>query len=1335
MLDFLEVITDIDSKKGVVDISPEFIVKSCTNDLMIRGRDFYAVWDESKRLWSMDEQSVIDQVDAELTKVYNDVYAKKSDYKIRVRYMSKSGSGSIDKWHKYVQKQMRDSYHILDNKIIFANNKTLKRDYASKKLPYDICEMPTPAYDRLISTLYNQEERDKLEWAIGAIISGDSKNIQKFIVLYGDAGSGKSTFLNIVQKLFPGYISVFNAKEIASGSSQFALESFKNNPLISIQHDGDLSKIEDNTKLNSIVSHEVMTINEKFKSQYETKFNTFLFMGTNKPVRITDSRSGIVRRLIDVKPSGNKIKPYREYKRLFDEIDNELGGIAWHCLNLYNSFGESYYDTYVPYEMIRVTNDFYDFMQEYYDEFITDEPTDLATVWKLYSTYCDEANVKSKMPRRIVANELMNYFREFKADTVYDGKHRRNLYFGFKKEKFEYSGMTQTLEPIPKKHILGDFKVQTSVFDIAYSNCLAQYANDETGAPRRKWESVKNKLSDIDTTKLHWVKVDEHHIVIDFDLKDSNGNKSFEVNLAAAKSFLEATGLPPTYAELSRSGGGIHLHYIYDGDASKLSKVYDNNIEVKVYSGNSSLRRQLTKCNDIQIKHINGGLPLKGDRPVIKGDILRDENALRNFIKNCLAKKHHGATRPEVIFIKDKLDEMYADKSVHYDITNMRPDILSFAMNSTNNKDFCVNLVNKMHFCSEESGECVDSEDKAIIFYDVEVFPNLFVVCWKFRGTGNTVKMINPTASDITKLLKYRLVGFNNRRYDNHILYGRLVGFDNFQLYTLSQRIIEGSKNAMFREAYNLSYTDIYDFCAKKQSLKKWEIELGIHHQELGLRWDQDVPEELWSKVADYCVNDVEATEAVFEANQGDFVAREILADIAGGTVNDTTNTLTTKIIFGNEKHPELVYTDLSIEFPGYEYVNGQNMYHGENVGKGGYVYANPGMYFGDIVTFDSASHHPHSILALNAFGKYTNRFKMLLDARIFIKHGDYEEAGKLFDGKLSGYLTDPSMAKSLSKALKIAINSVYGLTSANFDNPFRDPRNKNNIVALRGALFMVNLKERVEEMGFKVIHIKTDSIKILNPTEELAKFIDDYALKYGYEFEIEHKFTKMCLVNDAVFIAKLSDDDPEDPGKWTAKGAQFAQPYVFKTLFSHEPIEFEDMCETKAVKTALYLDMNENRGGLTSDEEREYDRLIKYTHDLYPPALFEKIQKNYGYTTEDQIYARISELEERAKNSHDYHFVGKVGQFCPIKPGCGGGLLCRESDDGKFHSATGTKGYRWLESETVKRLNKQGDIDKSYYAKLVDDAVADISIYGDFEEFAADKPHWTDIESDELPF
>ena len=224
-----------------------------------------------------------------------------------------------------------------------------------------------------------------------------------------------------------------------------------------------------------------------------------------------------------------------------------------------------------------------------------------------------------------------------------------------------------------------------------------------------------------------------------------------------------------------------------------------------------------------------------------------------------------------------------------------------------NQSEYCIKLVQQMRYASEEISNSTETyTDEKLIFYDVEVFPNLFVVAYKVEDK-EPVKMINPNAKDIEELLRFKLVGFNNRRYDNHILYARYVGYDNLQLYNLSQKIIANSRNCLFGEAYNLSYTDVYDFASagNKKSLKKFELELGIHHQELGLPWDEPVPEELWEKVADYCCNDVVATQASFNYLSGDWLARQILADLAGMTVNDTTNTLTTKIIFDNNKTPQ----------------------------------------------------------------------------------------------------------------------------------------------------------------------------------------------------------------------------------------------------------------------------------------------------------------------------------------------------------------------------------------------------------------------------------------------
>ena len=1341
MIDFLMISTR-STKRGVIEIYPKFIIKK-SSDLMIRGGDFYAIWLEDRGLWSTDEQDALQLIDRELDR-YAEENRKNFDSSVKVLHMWDSESGMIDSWHKYCQKQMRDSFHMLDEKLIFSNTPTNKKDYASKKLKYPLEEGTINAYDKLMSTLYSETEREKIEWAIGSIVCGDSKKLQKFMVLYGAAGTGKSTVLNIIQQLFDGYYSVFDAKALGSSSNSFALEAFKSNPLVAIQHDGDLSRIEDNTRLNSLVSHELMTVNEKFKSTYANRFKCFLFMGTNKPVKITDAKSGLIRRLIDVSPSGDKLSP-KEYKTVMKQIEFELGAIAYHCQNVYLA-NPGMYDDYIPVAMLGASNDFYNFIIDSYHVFKKEDGTTLKASWEMYKTYCDEAKVPFPFSQRIFKEELKNYFRDYKERfNLDDGTRVRSYYIGFRTEKFEEQTISEKEEPEQK---LIEFKAQPSVFDKECADCPAQYATSSE-IPTSKWEKVKTKLSSIDTSKLHYVKVPENHIVIDFDIPDKDGNKSFELNLK------EASKWPPTYAELSKSGQGIHLHYIYAEDPAKLSRIYDDHIEVKVFNGKSSLRRKLTKCNNLPIATINSGLPLKGEKQVINFEGVKSEKGLRTQIKRNLNKEYHPATKPSIDFIYKILEDAYAS-DLHYDVTDMRNAVLAFAASSTHQADYCIKLVNKMQFKSADQSSGTKNDDAKLVFYDVEVFPNLFLVNWKIEGEGKpVVRMINPTSAEIEELMRFRLVGFNCRRYDNHILYARLMGYTNEQLFSLSNRIINGSANCFFGEAYNVSYTDVYDFCSKKQSLKKWEIELGIHHQELGLPWDQPVPEEMWTKVAEYCDNDVIATEAVFNARKADFTARQILADVAGMTVNDTTNSLTTKIIFGNNRKPQdqfnyrfmgevtpdcepwtitedmVLYDHLGDEnftlfnkdgkpvFPGYTFEGGKSIYRGEEVGEGGYVYAEPGMY-SNIALLDIASMHPSSIVAEELFGpEYTKRFNEILQARIAIKHKEFDKAKKMLNGALAKYLTDEAAAADLAQALKIAINSVYGLTSASFDHPFRDNRNKDNIVAKRGALFMVNLKDEVQRRGFTVAHIKTDSIKIPDATPEIIQFVMDYGKQYGYNFEHEATYDRMCLVNDAVYIAKYKDG--KHAGEWTATGTQFQVPYVFKKLFSKEPIEFEDMCETKSVTSALYLDMNEGLPDV-SELEKELERIVKRA-------------KEFGVTMDLSGNSGDAELDPLVKEiakGHNYHFIGKVGQFCPIKPGCGGGILLRETENKKtgekgYAAATGSKGFRWLESEMVRELGKENDIDRTYYNNLVDEAVKSLSSYGDFERFVADEPFVSD--------
>ena len=1417
------------TQQGYVEIKPKFIIKSPSKDLMIRNGDFYAVWVESRNCWSTVEQDVLDIIDSELDEYAKDHAAQFEPRPVHIKHMWDPDSGMIDKWHKYCQQQMRDSYHMLDETLIFSNTVPKKEDYSSKHLDYPLAEGSTEAWDKLIGQLYGDTEKHKIEWCIGAIVSGASKTLQKFMVLYGDPGSGKSTLLDIIdKKLFKGYSTSADSSALGSASNNFSLESFKENPLVAIQHEAKLNKIEDNTRLNSLVSHDKMVVNVKHKSVYTATFKTFLIVSSNEPVKITNAKSGLLRRLIDVNPTGNLLEE-SEYEKLKAQIDFELGAIAWKCLKVYEA-NPKYYNHYIPTGMLRATNDFYNFISDgdAWTTFKRDDYTTAAEAWALYKSYVDYAKVQYPYSYRVFREELKNYFDDYKDRVTIDGVRIRGYYSGFRYDKFDRGEQDgngtrsdgedvgrASFEDVPgwlRLQDKGQFQGE-NILDEYLKDCKAQYAPDENGH-MSYWSDVTTTLSDLDTSREHFSLVPSELIVVDFDIS-TDGEKDLQKNLA------EAAKWPPTYAEVSKSGKALHLHYIYEGDKSLLSSVYADQIEIKTLTGNQALRRKLTLCNDIPIAKIASGLPLKEVKKTYCDIQIKSEKSLRDLIVRNLNKEIHNGTKPSVDFIYKILDDTY-NSGLSYDVSNMRNAIISFAAGSTHHADYCLKLVSRMKFMSDdkvESNVQLEYTGNKLHSLDIEVYPNLFLVCYKevedytpddFDTWDQyvkelqvnhkpVIKLFNPKPYEVEDVLKLEYFGHNVRRYDNHILYARMMGYSVEQLFKLSTGIVNSKRSdSMFGEAYNLSYTDTYDMASagNKKSLKKLEIEMGYPHMEMGIRWDQPVPKELWKDVADYCENDVLATEAAFRYLKADYMARLILADIAGMTPNDTTNSLTTRIIFNGVRKPQSEFqyrnlaepvkelTDEVLEFlrdadpemmshlhgeedsllpyfPNYIYSKGVSTYRDEVVGEGGYVFATTGTWQ-NVALLDVASMHPHSIIAECLFGpRFTRAFKQIVDGRVSIKHEAWDECDQVLGGKLKPYIErvkrGEMTSKDLANALKTAINSVYGLTSAAFENAFRDPRNKDNIVAKRGALFMINLKNEVQARGYTVAHIKTDSIKIPNADPDIINFVMAYGKDYGYTFEHEATYDRMCLVNESTYIAKYATaedciqrygyspgDNKKHGGEWTATGKQFQVPYVFKTLFTHEPIEFNDMCETFSVTGALYLDNNETLPDVTLAEKE-----------------MQKLMKTYGFDAEDlnylrNEYTRIKEgdnpeelkeflddvkaggldvlyafqLDDEIAKGHNYQFVGRVGQFTPVKPGTGGGLLLREAD-GKYSYAAGAKGYRWVESTTIgaervitgsgKPIFGLDDIDRNYYIHLVDEAREAISGHCDFEWFAGD--------------
>lgn len=1415
MLDF-ERIDDHAFVKGKRRIRPKFsLAKLPPDDLMTKGGELYAVWDEDEKLWVRDVDAfrhIINSTDAELKKCAE--LHKSAGEDVAVEWMWDSDSGSMDRFLKYFKKHIpANCFHPLNDKVIFANQETTREDYASFKLPYSLDETKNcPCYEELISTLYDPENREKIEWAIGSIFTGDSTHIQKFIVFYGEAGSGKSTVLNIIQRLFGykkpedprRYWTTFDAKELGDSNKNFSLEPFKNNPLVAIQHDGDLSKIEDNTRLNSLVSHEMQELNVKNEKKFPMAIHSFIFMGTNTPVKITNAKSGLIRRLIDVHSSGKKV-PIKRYNHLMNQIYKfELGAIAQHCIDVYKDLGENYYDAYIPTEMIAATNDFYDFVEHNYDHYKEEDMVTLTEAWKSYQEYCDFANAY-KLSWRIFRTELRNYFEKFDQFATINGKRVRNLYSGFRFDRFSSNRVVE--EPKEENDIPSwlEFKEQASWFDKEYWDWSAQLEADygKGGQPEKAWANVTTRLCDIDTSKTHYVKPPSNFpiVMIDFDLKNEKGEKDLKKNLLAASNF------PKTYAELSKSGTGVHLYYIWQGGSLEdLSSLYSQDIEVKVFKGNSAIRRRLSKCNAEAVAILSSGLPKKGVKKTYNWEGIKNEKMLRTMIEKNLNREYHKDTSSSVNYINELLNQAY-ESGVPYNVSDMRQRVLIFASNSTHQADRCISVVSQMKFKSDDDSDhaktqvTLSNNEGKYIVIDIEIYkpdkktnnPGLFLVCWKLLGTDlvpeNVVAMINPKPHEVQELLdKFELVGFNILGYDCFMLWAGSRGDSNDQLYDLSHSIINLNRNDVKSwDAKNMVHCDVYEYtkaAGEGMGLKKWEIKLAAlsnysdeelanqgynpdqikaiasfrgstSHKEMDIPWNQPAPPEKWDEIVRYCKNDVLATEAVYLFTQNYYKARLFQIDLVhalhGDNIpacaRDTANTLSKKVIFGSNKNPqtEFNYRDLA-EPVGYEryqeylqkfgedykfrvwnekglperrdYIPGEVLPDGWSIlpffpgytfdryaekgkksffmddygGEGGRTFSLAGMWR-NVYDGDIASQYPSSIIAEVLFGPvYTRIFKELVLARIAVKHKDFEKAGSYLNGALKPYLNNESY-KDLAQALKIIINSIYGLTSASFDNIFRDPRNIDNIVAKRGNLFMMVLKDQIEKMGYTVVHIKTDSIKVANADKRVQDFIVEFGREYGYEFETEAEFTKFALLNDAAYVGKLKD------GSWSFKADEFKPEIIRKSLFTHKPVIFDDYCMTFSTKDALYLDLNEGYPDVTAEEKR-----LKY---LTGKLLKGEVAK--GFTSLDEMEKEMGELDAAVKRGHNLKFIGKVGQFSPVTEGTGGGYLYRVANN-KRYAVGGTSSYRWLESGDVVERGLQDRVNLDYFRALVDEARDDIS-------------------------
>lgn len=455
--------------------------------------------------------------------------------------------------------------------------------------------------------------------------------------------------------------------------------------------------------------------------------------------------------------------------------------------------------------------------------------------------------------------------------------------------------------------------------------------------------------------------------------------------------------------------------------------------------------------------------------------------------------------------------------------------------------------------------------DSELVFFDTEVYKNLFILVTKRHADKNCKAYVNPPLKVLEEIIhpfcKY-WIGYNNNFYDNLILYKLKKLLKSNQNYSVIMPELKKFSDGIINK-YDKSieygkittYLDFYKLCPKDKSLSKLKYELNYPCLETPYSFDVDIQPEQIDECVNYCVNDVLGLEYAFFQPQyyQKYLAHKSLCKMVDIQVSNSTNTTTGVLIFGHTsnlwrksqlKLPNL--TEYMQNIPGYEnakfevipgetnitgrFINGNTSY---DINRGGENKTVPGKHT-NVVSLDVDSMYVTTFINTHYFGDFTERIKQLRDVRLALKRKDLPEVNRLYK-EFGEFITNEHIDfKLASDMLKLCLNSLYGLSSASFDNFMKLRENETNLIANLGNIMMNELYQNCISKGWKVVHIKTDGIKIADCTDEMIAYCIDFAKKWGYNFSIDEKYKEFLIIDKANYIGITED------GRISSRGELF---------------------------------------------------------------------------------------------------------------------------------------------------------------------------------------------------
>lgn len=166
-------------------------------------------------------------------------------------------------------------------------------------------ETETPVFDSFMETIFenNKELIKYMTYLTGYLLSG-TKTRQKFYICSGGGSNGKSTYLELLEKMIGEEFVL--ATPITKISSKFGLGGAYGKKMIKASENQNKNTSIDTEVLKNLTGGDRVEIEQKFKEAKTVKLNLELIFSANSILKFDDDSDGFKRRL-EVIPFNAKI--------------------------------------------------------------------------------------------------------------------------------------------------------------------------------------------------------------------------------------------------------------------------------------------------------------------------------------------------------------------------------------------------------------------------------------------------------------------------------------------------------------------------------------------------------------------------------------------------------------------------------------------------------------------------------------------------------------------------------------------------------------------------------------------------------------------------------------------------------------------------------------------------------------------------------------------------------------------------------------------------------------------------------------------------------------------